>query len=143
MRGIACVLLFAAACAQTPEPPPSQPAPAPHPRAEHPLDRITSAQSPNEPWRFPPTRPVLIHSVAPRYTEIARRARIQGVVILELLIERDGTVSNAHILKPLPMGLDKSAIDAVMQYRYTPGKDQKGMAVRTLWNATVTFRLVS
>ncbi|PYQ32058.1 MAG: hypothetical protein DMF56_02875 [Acidobacteria bacterium] len=151
MRCIAGLLLFAAACAQTPDTPPSQPvknaaaapppAPAPAPRAEHPLDRIPTAQSPNDPWRFPPIRPVLVHSVPARYTEVARKARLQGDVILELLIERDGRVSNAKVLKSLPMALDMSALTAVREWRYTPGKDRNGAPVRTLWNVTVPFRL--
>lgn len=152
---VACLLLLAAACAQTPETSPSQPvknaAAVPHPdppppagtapRAVHPLDRIPSAPRRDNPVRNPATPPVLIHSVPPKYPELARKARVQADVILEVLIERDGSVSTARVLKPLPLGMDVAAHQAVLFWRYTPGKDDRGVPVRTLVNVTVPFRL--
>ena len=43
----------------------------------------------------------------PVYTEAARRARIQGVVIVETIIDKEGNVTNVRVLKALPMGLDQ------------------------------------
>jgi protein TonB len=146
---IAGLLLLAACAQETPNTPPSQPvknadAPTPSgpaPRAVHPLDRIPSMPQPDDPVRNPATPPELIKSVQPKYTELARKARIQGVVILELLIERDGRVSDARVLKSLPMGLDVAARQAVLYWRYKPGRNLRDEPVRTLLHVTVPFRL--
>jgi protein TonB len=51
--------------------------------------------------------------------EQARRAGIRGVVLLEITIAEDGTVSDARVLRSMPL-LDAAAIAAVRQWRYTP-----------------------
>ncbi len=62
---------------------------------------------------------LLIHQVKPAYPPLARQARIQGVVILQALISKDGTIQNLHLISGHPM-LAPSAIDAVKQWRYKP-----------------------
>lgn len=76
----------------------------------------------------------------PQYTEIARKARIQGVVIIEAIIDKQGIVSNVKILKGLPMGLDKAAADAVAKWRFEPAT-LNGKPVAVIYNLTVNFRL--
>jgi periplasmic protein TonB len=62
---------------------------------------------------------LLIRQVAPRYPAQARQARIQGTVVLQAVIGKDGSVQNVHALRgPLP--LIQSAVDAVKQWRYKP-----------------------
>jgi len=84
--------------------------------------------------------PVSISRVDPQYTEIARKARIEGIVIIEAIIDREGCVTDARVLKPLPMGLDKQAIDAVRQWKFKPGM-LNGQPVPVIYNLTVNFRL--
>jgi len=86
------------------------------------------------------TRPIMVTGYTPEYTPIARRARIQGVVILEAAIDKLGNVTDARVLKPLPMGLDQAAIDAVMQWKFTPAT-LRGQPVAVYYNLTVSFRL--
>lgn len=86
--------------------------------------------------------PVVITRVEPAYTEIARKARVQGVVILEAIIDRDGRVTDVRVLKPLAMGLDQAAMDAVKQWRFRPGT-MGGSPVPVIFNLTVNFRLQS
>ena len=65
--------------------------------------------------------PTTISRVDPQYTELARKARVEGIVILEAIIDRNGNVTDARVLKPLPLGLDQAALEAVkreVQYRY-------------------------
>src|SRR5262249_54096776 len=50
---------------------------------------------------------VIMPRVEPQYTELARKARIEGVVIIEAIIDRAGNVTDARVLKPLPLGLDQ------------------------------------
>lgn len=77
---------------------------------------------------------------APEYTEMARRARIQGVVVLEVLVDRDGRVAEAKVLKGLPMGLDDEAVRAVRAWTFEPAT-QDGAAVAVLTSVTVEFAL--
>jgi len=62
---------------------------------------------------------LLIHKVLPQYPPLARQARIQGVVVLEALIGKDGGIQNLHVVSGHPM-LTNAALDAVKQWRYKP-----------------------
>lgn len=84
--------------------------------------------------------PIKIYSPQPLYTEEARRAGIQGVVILEAVVDAEGTVRNVKVLKGLPMGLDQSAVDAVMTWRYEPAT-QEGRPVPVYFTFTISFSL--
>jgi len=84
--------------------------------------------------------PTVINRVEPVYTEIARKARIEGIVILEAIIEKDGTVRDVRTLKPLAMGLDAAAMDAVRRWKFKPGT-LNGRPVPVIFNLTVNFRL--
>jgi protein TonB len=87
--------------------------------------------------------PVIIEPRAePRYTEIARRARIAGIVVIEAIIDRQGNVTDAHVLKGLPLGLEQEALNAIRQWKFKPGS-LNGMPVAVYFNLTVNFRLES
>ncbi len=84
--------------------------------------------------------PVKIFSPRPLYTEEARRAGIQGIVILEAVVDEEGTVRNVKVLKGLPMGLDQSAVDTVMTWRYEPAR-LEGRPVPVYFTFTISFSL--
>ncbi|HEX9493540.1 MAG TPA: energy transducer TonB, partial [Thermoanaerobaculia bacterium] len=84
--------------------------------------------------------PVAINRIEPQYTELARKARIEGVVIIEAIIDRNGSVTDARVLKPLPLGLDQSALEAVKRWKFKPGT-LNGQPVPVIYNLTVIFRL--
>ncbi len=86
------------------------------------------------------TAPEKISGAEPAYTEVARRARIQGVVILEAIIDREGKVTSTRVLKGLPMGLDAKAREAVAGWRFNPGR-RDGEPVAVLYTVTVNFRV--
>lgn len=87
--------------------------------------------------RIHPPRKVI--DVQPAYPEDAKRKRIQGVVVLELTIERTGEVSSARVLRGIP-ALDQAAVEAAMKWRYT--QPLLGTTpVRIVMMASVTFRL--
>lgn len=86
------------------------------------------------------TRPEKISGPNPQYTEIARKARIQGVVIVEAIIDKTGRVRHVRVLKPLPMGLDQSAVEAVSQWKFKPAT-LHGRPVDVYYNLTINFRL--
>jgi|SwirhisoilCB2_FD_contig_121_340761_length_1620_multi_4_in_0_out_0_2 periplasmic protein TonB len=62
---------------------------------------------------------LLIHEVRPAYPPLARQARIQGAVVLQAVIGKDGAIQNLHVVSGHPM-LTTAAIDAVKQWRYKP-----------------------
>lgn len=63
--------------------------------------------------------PVKIHDVRPVYSKEALDARAEGIVILDASIDSDGLVSDARVVRSVPM-LDRQALDAVLQWRFTP-----------------------
>jgi protein TonB len=85
-------------------------------------------------------RPVLIDRIEPQYTETARRVRLEGTVIVQAVIDEQGRVVDVKILKPLPMGLDKAAVDAVSRWRFQPAT-LHGRAVKVYYSLTVNFRV--
>jgi len=84
--------------------------------------------------------PVAISKVDPVYPEVARKARISGIVIVECTISRNGDVTDIHVLKPLPFGLDQAAVDAVKRWKFKPGT-LNGQPVDVIFNLTVNFKL--
>ena len=85
-------------------------------------------------------KPIKISDVQPQYTEIARKARIQGVVILQTIINKEGNITDVKILKGLPMGLADAAVSAVEQWKYEPAT-LNGKPVAVYFNLTVNFQL--
>ena len=83
--------------------------------------------------------PVKIRDVKPTYPPEAQAARVEGVVIVEILIDTDGEVVDARILRKIPL-LDDAALDAVRQWRFAPTiVDGEPRAV--LMTVTVNFRV--
>ena len=76
----------------------------------------------------------------PEYSEEARKAKYQGVVVLWLIVGPDGRPRDMKVVRSLGMGLDQKALDAVKQWKFEPAmKDGKPVAVQI--NVEVNFRL--
>jgi protein TonB len=86
------------------------------------------------------TRPVLQDGPQPRYTEMARRAGVQGTVVVEAVIDETGRVTKVEIIKALPMGLDLAAVEAVRSWRFQPAT-LAGRPVKVFYTLTVHFTL--
>jgi TonB family protein len=74
------------------------------------------------------------------YTEDGRRRAIEGEVVLEIVVRRDGTVGDVKILKRLGGGLDERAVQAVRQWRFAPAR-RLGAAVDVIVEVAVEFKL--
>ena len=85
------------------------------------------------------TAPVKKVDAAPVYPAIAQSARVEGVVILEAVIDVQGRVESARILRSIPL-LDQAALDAVRQWRFTAAR-LNGDAVPVVMTVTVNFTL--
>jgi protein TonB len=83
--------------------------------------------------------PTKIRNVQPTYPQIAQSARIQGVVIIEATIDREGRIAHARVLRSIPL-LDQAALDAVRQWEYEPTL-LNGVPVPVIVTVTVRFSL--
>lgn len=87
------------------------------------------------------TPPTLLLNVKPAYTAEAMRAKIQGSVFLEVVVQRDGTPRDIRVVRSLdPRGLDWQAVLAVEQWRFGPGR-LNGVPVDVLVNVVIDFRI--
>jgi len=84
-------------------------------------------------------QPKLVKRVEPIYPEIARRARVEGTVILEVTTDIYGRVQNIKLLRSVPI-LDQAAIDAVRQWVYEP-MIIDGYPRGVIFTVTVNFKL--
>ena len=85
------------------------------------------------------TPPIKTVDVAPVYPAIAQSARVEGVVILEAVIDAQGRVESAKVLRSIPL-LDQAAVEAVRQWRFTAAR-LNGEAVPVVMTVTVNFTL--
>lgn len=88
------------------------------------------------------TPPRAVEKAAPTYPEEARKIRLQGVVIVQVVIEKDGSVSRTRILKGLHPTLDEAAVEAIRQWRFEPAL-LDGEPVAVQYHLTINFRLDS
>jgi periplasmic protein TonB len=87
------------------------------------------------------SQPQLLSKVEPEYSEEARKAKWQGVVVLSLIVDETGLAQNIKVVRSLGMGLDQKAIEAVQKWRFVPGKkDNKPVPVYA--TIEVNFRLL-
>ena len=93
--------------------------------------------------QFPGGMPAMMQYLSSniRYPEDAREAGTQGRVIVSFVVEKDGSISNAKVVKPTYSSLDEEALRVVSAMpNWTPGK-QNGEAVRVKYSVPVSFRL--
>ncbi|HXA20125.1 MAG TPA: TonB family protein [Thermoanaerobaculia bacterium] len=86
------------------------------------------------------TQPEETDRVVPRYPMIARRAGIQGPVVVRGIVRRDGTIDNVEVIKDLPYGLGEAASEAVSQWHFRPAT-YRGEPIDVYYTVTVNFRL--
>jgi TonB family protein len=85
--------------------------------------------------------PVPVTKPEPQYSEEARRAKLQGTVLLSMVINKQGKAEKIQIERKLGSGLDEKAVEAVQKWTFKPGtKDGKPVPVRA--NIEINFRLL-
>jgi TonB family protein len=85
--------------------------------------------------------PVLISKIEPEYSEEARKAKYSGSVLLSIIVDQNGLPRDIKVVRPLGLGLDQKAIEAVMKWRFRPGM-KGGRAVSVQAQVEVSFRLL-
>lgn len=85
--------------------------------------------------------PAVLSRVEPEYSEEARKAKWQGTVVVQLVVDEHGIPREMRVTKSLGLGLDQKAMEAVGKWRFKPGlKD--GKPVPVIATIEVTFRLL-
>lgn len=84
--------------------------------------------------------PVKVYFPRPRYTEEARQARLQGVVVLQVVVRSDGSVGEIEVLKHLGLGLTESAVETVRTWGFEPAT-LDGDPIPVFLNLVVNFHL--
>jgi TonB family protein len=85
--------------------------------------------------------PVVVYKVDPNYSEEARRAKLDGTVTLQLVVDPTGRPRDIRVIHSLGLGLDEKAVEAVNQWKFQPGyRDGHPVAVRA--TIQVNFHLL-
>ena len=108
--------------------PPTPPPPPPSPPPQQPMRLHSGMQAPRK-----------VFNADPIYPQIAQRAQVGGIVILEAVIDARGRVESVRVLRSLPL-LDQAAVDAVKQWIFTPAL-LNGTPVPVVMTVTVNFEL--
>jgi periplasmic protein TonB len=87
------------------------------------------------------TKPTLISKTEPEYSEEARKAKVQGSVVLSIVVAASGRVTSVRVVHSLGLGLDERAIEAVRQWKFRAATvDGKSVATQAV--VEVNFRLL-
>lgn len=100
------------------------------PEWDDPLKKFSPASS----------NPILMHFAKPDYPEIARRSRLQGLVIIKVLVGKDGQVEKTVILQGVNPILNKAAAEAARKCRFKPGT-QRTIPVKAWMAIPYSFKL--
>jgi len=149
---------------EKPPPPPRPPVPVEVPNDEVIEDEIININAEldfQEPLDLPPppeesdeeedffvvveNMPELIGGLAAlqkniRYPEMARKAGIEGRVIVQFIVNEDGNVENPRVIRGIAGGCDEEALRAVNGAKFKPGR-QRGNPVRVQYSLPVIFKL--
>lgn len=84
--------------------------------------------------------PVLIYSVTPQYSPLAKTDKISGNVLVNLVVDQNGIPTNVRIVRGIGYGLDEEAVEAVRKYRFKPAMEN-GQPVPVELNLMVNFQI--
>jgi protein TonB len=84
--------------------------------------------------------PQAIYTVEPEFSEEARKAKVTGIVLVNVVVDLNGLPTHVRVVRGVGMGLDEKAIEAVRQYRFKPGMEN-GKPVLTEVNVEVDFHI--
>jgi TonB family protein len=85
--------------------------------------------------------PAVLRRVDPEYSELARRTKMHGTVLLSVVVGSDGMAHDVRVVKSLGGGLDEKALEAVRSWRFRPGR-RNGVPVPVRAQIEVNFRLL-
>jgi TonB family protein len=86
------------------------------------------------------TSPRVLARIEPKYTEEARKAGVEGAIVLQLVVNAEGRPENVRVVKGLRSDLDENAVAALQQWKFEPGK-KGGKPVSVFATIQVRFRV--
>lgn len=86
------------------------------------------------------TRPRLVYGPDPEYSDQARKANVEGTILLKVTVTENGDVANVQVTKGLGSGLDEKAVEAVRTWKFKSGT-KDGTPVSSEINVEVSFHL--
>jgi len=87
------------------------------------------------------TQPSVIYKKDPSYSEEARVAKYSATVLVQLIVDTDGTPKKIRVLKPAGFGLDECAVSTIAKWQFKPGQ-KDGTAVPVFATVEFNFRLL-
>jgi len=94
-------------------------------------------------WVKVEIKPSVTSQVRPKYPDIAKKSNLEGAVIVEFVIDTNGTVlkGSAKVVQAKPEGIfEEAALDAIYTWKFSPGQ-QRDRKVRVKWRQPITFKL--
>jgi protein TonB len=85
--------------------------------------------------------PQVVYKAEAEFSEEARKAKYQGIVVLSVVVLVDGSVGDIHVVKSLGMGLDEKAVEAIKKWKFKPGM-KGGQPVNVRANIEINFHLL-
>jgi len=85
--------------------------------------------------------PQPLNTVEAEFSEEARRANYQGICLIQMVVDAQGNPQNPRVIRPLGMGLDEKALEAVKKYRFRPAMKDGHIPVPVRITVEVNFRL--
>jgi periplasmic protein TonB len=87
------------------------------------------------------SQPIPIYDPDPAYSDQAREAKLQGTVVLAIIVDKQGNVRDQQVIKPLGLGLDQEALKAVKTWKFKPGT-RNGVPVAVRMTVEIEFHLL-
>jgi protein TonB len=86
-------------------------------------------------------QPAVLSRVSPEYPRASRLAGVQGLVLLEAILDEQGRVDpDIKVLRSVPE-LDRAAVEALRRWRFKPARDERGQAVAVILEVPIRFKL--
>jgi TonB family protein len=85
--------------------------------------------------------PVILIQPDAEFSDEARRAKYQGVVVVSFIVDAQGNTQNPRVVRALGMGLDEKALEAVRKYKFKPAMKDGKTPVPVMMSVEVNFRL--
>ena len=84
--------------------------------------------------------PMVIYEPEPSYTELAKQDKVEGIVLINMVVDEQGLPQHLHVSRGLGDGLDEKAVEAVKQYKFKPATEN-GKPVAVYLNVEVNFKI--
>lgn len=87
-------------------------------------------------------QPSCLHCPPPNFSNAALKNKLEGTVVLRVVVDTNGRATDIQIVKRVGLGLDEQAVEAVRKWSFKPALDKNGRPVRVMAVIEVTFRLL-